>query len=344
MSAKTYYKPKPYREKVRLVILDLDAFLYPYDKAYRNAVLRAWRAVRKEYGIPIFRRKAAQKLIAEAKEEANKNPDDALCQHISQMARHMESKGSPGGSVIGMLETYYRSRKALRSQEDVQHDPSPDPAYKDMIAMAFNLRLLQDRKNKKKTRLTSGELQGKILAGEKGITRLWNRHMGTGFICPDPGLAGQIQQLTEAGVEVAVLTHSFKQGEGEAMEKLEKLGLKGMIPEHHIFGLEEISPYKKGVNPEVFEKALAAINSMRDPADPIQPFETIMAEDTIGNLQGAREAGMQTVWVPRRDKDLPNHPSPKLQKKLAAVDHIYATPHQFLDALNAGIRACREAL
>ena len=32
------------------------------------------------------------------------------------------------------------------------------------------------------------------------------------------------------------------------MEKLEKLGLKGVIPEHNIFGIEEISPYKKGTN------------------------------------------------------------------------------------------------
>ena len=128
------------------------------------------------------------------------------------------------------------------------------------------------------------------------------------------------------------------------MEKLEKLGLRGLISEHNIFGLEEISPYKKGEHPEVFEKALAAINNMREPADPIRPFETIMAEDTIGNLRGAKKAGMQTVWVPRRNKDMPEHPSQKLQKKLASVDHIYATPHQFLDALDATTRACREKL
>ena len=174
--------------------------------------------------------------------------------------------------------------------------------YKDMIAMAFNLRLLQDRRSEKKAGLTRDELRGKILEGEKGVTRLWNRHMGSGFIRPDAGLVSKIQRLTDAGVEVAVLSHSFKQGEGQAMEKLEKLGLKGVIPEHKIFGLEEISPYKKGKHPEVFEKALAAINNMRDPADPIKPCETIMAEDTIGNLQGAKKAGMQTVWVPRRQQ------------------------------------------
>jgi FMN phosphatase YigB (HAD superfamily) len=345
MKTKTYPDPKPYPENVRLVILDLDAFLYPYDKAYRNAVLRAWRAIRKVYGLPIFRRKVAQQLIEEAKEEANKNPDDALCQHISKLAGRLESHGPLGASVIGMLETYYRSGKAARSEENIQHDQSLDPPYKEMIAMAFNLRLLQDRKSEKKARLTRGELQGKILEGEKGVTRLWNRHMGTGFIRADAGLANKIRRLTEAGVEVAILTHSFKQGEGEAMEKLEKLGLKGVIPEHNIFGLEEISPYQKGKHPEVFEKALAAINNMQDPADPIKPFETIMAEDTIGNLRGAKKAGMQTVWVPRRAKDMPDHhPSQKLQKKLSSVDHIYATPHQFLDALDAAIRACREAL
>ncbi len=356
MKTKTYPDPKPYPEKVRLVILDLDAFLYPYDKAYRKAVLRAWRSVEKEYGLPIFRKKVAQKLIEEAKEEAKKNPNDALCRYISSMAERLESTGHPGASVIGMLEAYRRSRRLARSgraEEGMQHDhrldpPYLDPPYKDMIAMAFNLRLLQDHRNEKKAGLTRDELRGKILEGEKGVTRLWNRHMGSGFIRPDAGLVSRIQRLTDTGVEVAVLSHSFKQGEGQAMEKLEKLGLKGVIPERKIFGLEEISPYKKGKHPEVFEKALAAINNMRDPADPIKPIETIMAEDTIGNLQGAKKAGMQTVWVPRSHKDMPDHPSQKLQKKLASVDHvvdhIYATPHQFLDALDAAIRASREEL
>jgi len=347
MKTKTYPDPKPYPEKVRLVILDLDAFLYPYDKTYRNAILRAWREIEKEYGLPIFRKKTAQKLIEEAKEEAKKNPDDALCRCISEMAERLESTGHPGASVIGMLEAYRRAQRVARSdeaEEGMQHDHSLDPPYKDMVAMAFNLRLLQDHRSGKKARLTRDELRGKILEGEKGVTRLWNRHMGSGFIRPDAGLVSKIQRLVEAGVEVAVLSHSFKHGEGQAMEKLEKLGLNGVIPERKIFGLEEISPYKKCTNPEVFEKALAAINNMRDPADPIKPIETIMAEDTIGNLQGAKKAGMQTVWVPRREKDMPDHPSGKLQKKLASVDHIYATPHQFLDALDAAIRASREAL
>jgi hypothetical protein len=41
---------------------------------------------------------------------------------------------------------------------------------------------------------------------------------------------------------------------------------------------------------------------------------------------------------------MPNRRSRKLQKKLASVDHIYATPHHFLDALDAAIRASRESL
>jgi FMN phosphatase YigB (HAD superfamily) len=363
MKTRTYPDPKPYPEKVRLVILDLDAFLYPYDKAYRNAVLRAWRAVEKEYGLPILRKKIAQKLIEEAKEEAKKNPDDALCRCISEMAERLESAGHPDASVIGMLDAYRRSRRVARSvarkvsaEEGIQRDrsldppyldpPYLDPPYKDMIAMAFNLRLLQDRGSEKKAGLTPDDLRGKILDGEKGVTRLWNRHMGSGFIQPDAGLVSRIQRLTDAGVEVAVLSHSFKQGEGQAMEKLEKLGLKGVIPEHKIFGLEEISPYKKGKDPEVFEKVLAVINNMRDPADRIKPSETIMAEDTIGNLRGARKAGMQTVWVPRSHKEPPDHPSQKLRTKLASVDHVvdhtYATPHQFLDALDAAIHISKE--
>jgi FMN phosphatase YigB (HAD superfamily) len=351
MKTKIYPDPKPYPERVRLVMLDLDAFLYPYDRVYRNAILRAWRAVEKEYGLPIFRKKTAQELIEDAKEEAKKNPDDALCRYISEMAERLESMGHPGASVIGMLGAYRRSRRLARSgaaDEGMQHDHSIDPLYldppyKDMIAMAFNLRLLKDLRSGNKTGLTRDELQEKILEGAKGVTRLWNRHMGSGFIRPDARLVSKIQRLTNAGVEVAVLSHSFKLGEGQAMEKLEKLGLRGVIPENQIFGLEEISPYKKGKDPEAFEKVLAAINKMRDRADPIKPSETIMAEDTIVNLRGAKKAGMQTVWVPRSHKDLPHRPSGKLRKKLASIDHIvdhtYATPHQFLDALDAAIRA-----
>src|SRR5271170_5118109 len=111
MKSETYTDRKPYPEQVRLVILDLDAFLYPFDKAYRTAVLRAWRAVEKEYGLPIFRKKIAQKLIEEAKEEARKNPGDALCRCISEMAERMESAGHSGASVIGMLEAYRRARR-----------------------------------------------------------------------------------------------------------------------------------------------------------------------------------------------------------------------------------------
>jgi FMN phosphatase YigB (HAD superfamily) len=212
--------------------------------------------------------------------------------------------------------------------------------------MAFNLRLLHNYKTGKKAGLTRDQLQEKIVEGDEGATRLWHKHMGTGFLRPDAGLVSKIQRLADAGVEVAVLTHSFKRGAGEAMEKLEKLGLKEVIPEQNIFGLEEISPYRKGKHPEVFEKALAAINRRRDSADQIHPFETIMAEDTIENLGGAKKAGMQTVWVPRKrkDKNMAAHPSDKLQTKLAWVDHIYATPHQFLDALDVAMCASRKAL
>jgi FMN phosphatase YigB (HAD superfamily) len=357
MTTKAHPDPKPFLERAKLVILDLDCFLYPYNKTYRNAVLRAWREIEKEYGLPIFRRNTAQQLIEEAKEEAKKNPDDGLCRYISKLAGNLESTGFAGASVFGMLEVYYRGRKVRSGGEDIRPDRALDPTYidptyidppyKDMIAMAFNLRLLQNRKSKrksgKKASLTHDELQEKIVEGDKGITRLWHRHMGTGFIRPDAGLVNKVRRLTDAGVEVAVLTHSFKQGKGEAMEKLEKLGLREVISEVNIFGLEEISPHKKGTNPEVFEKVLGAINIRRDPADPIKPTETIMAEDTIGNLQGAKKAGMQTVWVPRRDKGRLVRPSRELQKKLAWVDYVYATPHQFLDALDAAIRASGEA-
>jgi FMN phosphatase YigB (HAD superfamily) len=346
MTTKAYPETNPFRDTVRLAILDLDCFLYPYDKAFRNSILRAWTEIQKKYGLPIFRRKIAQKLIQEAKEEANKNSDDALCRCISQLAESLESKGLPAPSLFGMLEVYYRRRKAARSGEEnepIRPDQAADPPYKDMIAMAFNLRLLQDRKSGKKAGFTRHELQEKIMQGAKGATRVWHRHMGTTYIKPDLELVRRIRRLTDAGIEVAILTHSFKQGEGEAIEKLEKLGLGGLISEHKIFGLEEISPHRKGTSPEGFKKVLAAVNNLRDPADAIKPIETIMAEDTIGNLQGAKKAGMQTVWVPRRRKDLPNRPSLRLQKELASVDHIYATPHQFLDELDAAIRASREA-
>ena len=141
MATKAYPDPKPFREKVRLVILDLDCFLYPYDKTYRNAVLRAWREIEKEYGLPIFRKTIAQKLIEEAKEEAKKNPDDALCRYIRKLAGNLESKGLPGASVIGMLEVYCCSRKAARSseeEEDIRPDQALDPPYNRNVLISEN--------------------------------------------------------------------------------------------------------------------------------------------------------------------------------------------------------------
>jgi len=96
--------------------------------------------------------------------------------------------------VIGMLQAYYRSRKAERAgaeEEDIQPDQALDPPYKAMIAMAFNLRLLQDHKSEKKAGLRRAELQARIVEGDEGITRLWHRHMGTGFLRPDAGLVRQ---------------------------------------------------------------------------------------------------------------------------------------------------------
>jgi len=76
--------------------------------------------------------------------------------------------------------------------------------------------------------------------GDKGITRLWHRHMGTGFIRADARLVGKIQRLTDAGVESQ--SYAFLQAwRGRGDGKLEKLGLRGVISEHNIFGVEEIS-------------------------------------------------------------------------------------------------------
>ena len=50
----------------------------------------------------------------------------------------------------------------------MQPDHSLDPPYKEMIAMAFNLRLLQGHRSEKKAGLTRDELRGKILEGLRG--------------------------------------------------------------------------------------------------------------------------------------------------------------------------------
>jgi len=113
-------------------------------------------------------------LIEEAKEEANKNPDDALCRCISELAGSLESKGLPRRLRVRHAGSLCRSRKAARfDEENTRLDraldpPYLDPPYKEMIAMAYNLRLLQDRKSGKKAKLTREELQEKIVEGRQG--------------------------------------------------------------------------------------------------------------------------------------------------------------------------------
>jgi FMN phosphatase YigB (HAD superfamily) len=210
-----------------------------------------------------------------------------------------------------------------------------------MIANAFNLQMLRDQREGSKLKLTREELKAKIIEGDIGITRLWHDSMGTSFLKPDPELAEKIRGLEQAGIEVAILTHSCKPGRGGAIAKVKELGLADLIPECNIFGLEELAPNKKGKHREAFEHVLAAINHMRHEADPILPSETVMGEDTLGNLRGARKAGMETVWVRGANKELLAHPSRKMKEKLACVDHIYATPYQFLDALMTSVNASK---
>jgi hypothetical protein len=75
---------------------------------------------------PYSGRKVAQKLIEEAKEEANKNPEDALCRCISELAESLESKGLPGclrdrhaGSLLSQPEG---SALGRGREEDIQPD------------------------------------------------------------------------------------------------------------------------------------------------------------------------------------------------------------------------------
>jgi len=59
---------------------------------------------------------------------------------------------------------------------------------------------------------------------------------------------------------------------------------------------------------------------------------TLSRSRLVGSLPPIIEP-KSSAWI----RDMPAHPSLKLQKKLASVDHTYATPHQFLDALDAAI-------
>jgi FMN phosphatase YigB (HAD superfamily) len=245
--------------------------------------------------------------------------------------------------VIGMLEAGYNIWKVQRRSGEAAEEGDLAPPYKEMIASACNLQMLRDQREGSKKKLTREELKAKIIEGDVGITRLWHDHMGTSFLKPDSALAGKIRGLQEAGVEVAILTHSCRRGQGGAIAKVKELGLADLIPERYVFGLEELAPHKKGKHPEAFEHVLAAVNHMLHKAEPILPPETVMGDDTIGNLRGARKAGMETVWVRGTNHELPAHPSRKMEEKLACVDHIYATPYQFLDALMASMNAAKAA-
>ncbi|CAE7363301.1 ppaX [Symbiodinium natans] len=105
------------------------------------------------------------------------------------------------------------------------------------------------------------------------------------FIHPDPRQAEVIHSLAQVGLKVAIFTNSPRK---YALCCLDKLGLRALFPDDHIFAVEDVLPACKP-QPEAFKQVLDSIGAL--------PQKTVMFEDSMKNIRACKALGIRTVLV-----------------------------------------------
>ena len=133
---------------------------------------------------------------------------------------------------------------------------------------------------------------------------------------PCPRYKEQIHELKEAGVKNIILTHGTKDW---ARKVLEKLDMSSEFPDGHIFDIGDLKWGLKNDGTFAYQELKKRY--------PYRPSESLMVEDSVQNLVGAKSMGMTTVLIDRG----PSEQSQQHVSELGHVDYVFNSPQQFLD-------------
>ncbi|KAK4447249.1 HAD-like domain-containing protein [Podospora aff. communis PSN243] len=107
----------------------------------------------------------------------------------------------------------------------------------------------------------------------------------------------------KAAVEVALASSSSRGNYALKAARAETKALLGMIPpERRVLADDEKMKGARGKPaPDIFLKALEAINATLKDDNKISPMECLVFEDSVPGVEAGRRAGMRVVWVPHPD-------------------------------------------
>jgi putative hydrolase of the HAD superfamily len=134
------------------------------------------------------------------------------------------------------------------------------------------------------------------------------------YLEPNPALAAMLDVIPLRKAIYTNATSSY------GRRVLQALGVPDRF--ERVIGIEEVGLHNK-FQCEAYEQALALLNA--------QGHECIMVEDSVGNLQPAKELGLTTVWV-HEDGSTPGPGVGRDSRVQASVhDEIAAVPEEYVD-------------
>ena len=107
--------------------------------------------------------------------------------------------------------------------------------------------------------------------------------------CIEKNLIESLRSLRMLGLRLVIFTNGPR---AYGLKVLETLGLRPFFYDHHIFGIDDITPHCKP-EPSAFLEVLKRIG--------VKPGECVMFEDSVKNIRACKKLGMGTVLITGRN-------------------------------------------
>ena len=177
--------------------------------------------------------------------------------------------------------------------------------------------------------LTVAQQDGKLVHGgtfrKEDLNDWFAEHCDFSLLHKDSHLISSLTALKENGKKSGLKVIAFSNGPRKYVLKvLDVLGLGHIFPDDSVFAVDDILPYCKPER-EAFEKILSNIS---DNGDAINFNECVMVEDSMKNIQAAKELGMKTILITgsniddHHDIDRPNVTDPSIDVCLKSASEM----------------------